>query len=520
MTGHQIIVGVGGTLGHDANAAVLIDGRVAAASQEERYSRQKYDPSFPERAIDDCLASVGARPSDVDVCVFADKPLQELISTHHDRRSNWVTWQLGRIVPPSTFVPVSSARRLMPHAALRFAWHHMCHATLAFATSPYEHAVFLCVDGQGDDVNATIGVVDSRGPQILHELGYVHGVGHLHSLITEYPGFSPYTEYKVMGLAPYGRPTFMDRLRSFARSDGNGALRFNNPRLPPDALWASLSGHLGVPARANGEPFNDDHLNLAASIQALFEDEIFKMAAFAKRVTGEKHLLFCGGCAQNCVAAGKLRDLAIFNGVFTSPAAGDAGIGLGAALLYDQLARPGGDGKADVCGLCLGSQPGAPPPEAFAHTVPHDGDVVSAAARVLAAGSVVGWVRGRMELGARALGARAILADPRVPDMQSRLNQKVKFRESFRPFAPAILAEDCGDWFDSSEPSDYMQSTATLRSEHRRATPPELSTWRERLAHQRVWFPRSSMLTIRPVFRPCAGTGTRICIDSSRSSRR
>ena len=233
----------------------------------------------------------------------------------------------------------------------------------------------------------------------------------------------------------------------------------------------------------------DQHADLAASIQALFEEQIFRMAGFAKRVTGERFLLFCGGCAQNCVAAGKLRGLQLFDGVFASPAAGDMGTGLGAAVLYQQHLQQAGNGKIDASGLCLGSSPGEPPPEALGYQVAHDGDVVSTAARLIAEGNVVGWVRGRMELGARALGARSIFADPRAAGMQSTLNQKIKFRESFRPFAPAILAEDCGEWFDSIEPSDYMQSTAWLKPEHRSAPPQDVTTWRERLHHRRCEFP-------------------------------
>ena len=250
----------------------------------------------------------------------------------------------------------------------------------------------------------------------------------------------------------------------------------------------SFAAHLGLHGRVKGGAITGDHANLAASMQVLFEEQVLRMAAFAKRVTNERFLLFSGGCAQNCVVAGKLRDSGIFNGVFTSPAAGDMGTGLGAALLHRQQSGPTHDGKVDVAGLMLGSLPGPLPAEALAYEVPHAGDVFSATARLLADGKVVGWVRGRMELGARALGGRSILADARIDGMQSMLNEKIKFRESFRPFAPAILMEDCGAWFDSTEPSDYMQSIAWVKPEHRYRTDPAPATLRERLAQRRCEF--------------------------------
>ncbi|MBY0494222.1 MAG: hypothetical protein K2Y23_08390 [Cyanobacteria bacterium] len=488
MTIGRVVIGVGGTLGHDANAALLVDGRLIAASQEERYTRKKYDDAFPERAIRDCLAFAELSPSDVDVCVIADKPLQEWLSSQSERPSNWLTWQFGRMVPPGSFANVTAASALMPRATIRYAWHHLAHAAMACATSPFERAAFLCVDGAGDDVNATIGIADGRQTQILYELPYLYGLGFLYALITDFLGFSGGSEYKVMGLAPYGNPVFLDRLQSFASSDSDGALRFNSrPSLAWPDILKSLATHLGLPVRLKGGAITGDHADIAASVQALFEEQLFRMASFAKRVTGERYLLFCGGCAQNCVAAGKLRRLGVFDDVFTAPAAGDMGTGLGGALLHQQKAAAAANRKVDVAGIFLGSLPGAVPPEAFTHEVSYAGDVFTATARLLADGNIVGWVRGRMELGARALGARSILADARVDGMQSTLNEKIKFRESFRPFAPAILAEECGEWFDSTEPSDYMQSTALLKPQHRYPTGPA-ATMRDRPAQRRCAF--------------------------------
>jgi carbamoyltransferase len=232
------------------------------------------------------------------------------------------------------------------------------------------------------------------------------------------------------------------------------------------------------------------------------------MAEFTHRMTGERYLLFCGGCAQNCVTAGRLRRAGIFDHVFNSPVGGDMGSALGAALLGHHRAT-GILPKVDTKGFYLGCEPGPPPAEALKFQLPFTGSVHEAAARLLAEGKVVGWVRGRMELGARALGARSILADPRVENMQSVLNLKVKFRESFRPFAPAVLAEDCANWFDTSEPSDFMQYTAYLLPKHRRPVPLELKSLRERLDFRRCDIPSvihvdysARLQTVRPEVHP------------------
>jgi carbamoyltransferase len=493
-TSSRVLLGIGGLLGHDGNAALLVDGKLIAASQEERFTRKKHDAAFPRASIKDCLTIAGLAPEDVSACVFDAKPLQSFLFDRVGKPTNWLTWQLGNLVSGNRFGYMVEARRLMPGADFRYAWHHLSHAAAAFATSPFERAVFLCVDGKGEDVSATVGVADAHGTEILYELPYDNGVGLLYTLVTRLLGFPSFgSEYKVMGLAPYGEPVFAGKLRAFAGSDRDGGLRLNQPVTfqwsAMQAAVTSLGKHVGLAPREKGDPLTDGYVNMAASIQALFEDEILKMAHFARRVTGEKHLLFCGGCAQNCVAAGKLRSSGLFDAVFNSPVGGDMGTGLGAALLCRQKLGAASDGKVDSAGFYLGSAPGRPPAEALEFSIPYDGGVHEAAARLLAQGKVVGWVRGRMELGARALGARSILADPRVPDMQSVLNLKVKFRESFRPFAPAVLAEECGQWFDTTENSDFMQYTAFLRPEHRLSVPGQLRGLRERLDFKRCDVP-------------------------------
>lgn len=495
----SVILGIGGAFGHDTNAALLIDGRLVAASQEERFTGLKHESRFPHAAILDCLAGAGLTLDRVDLCAFAEKPVQSLIFDQLGRPTNPVTWLLARLVPdewldeglPSVqfWNPTAQARQartMFPDVPFVFAWHHLSHAAAAFATSPFERAAFLCLDGKGEDSSASIGIATADRTEILHELPWENGLGLLYTAVTRYLGFGSFgSEYKVMGLAPYGAPRFAGKLEDFARTDRDGALRLarraNFSRVSMADTIGALAHHLGVPARRGDEPLTEAHADIAASLQAVFEQEILKMARFARTVTGEPDLLFCGGCAQNCVAAAGLRRSGIFERVFTAPVGGDMGSAVGAAVLAHRAHNGTGDGKVDASGLYLGPPPGEPPAEAAPYRLRSDGGIHAAAARMLAEGAVVGWARGRLELGARALGARSILADPRVPDMQAVLNTKIKFRESFRPFAPAILAEDCAAWFEAEGSSDYMEYTAYLLPEHRLPAPATAAGLADRL---------------------------------------
>jgi carbamoyltransferase len=489
------VLGIGGVLGHDANAALIVDGRLVASAQEERFTRVKHDGSFPHRAIADCLAIGGISPADVGDVVFAEKPLQSRLFDLSSRPGNAFTRALGRVLPEAWGgLYQRQARPLFPRARFHYAWHHLSHVAGAYHTSPFGRAAFLCVDGKGEDYSASAGVIDQRGLRFAWEQPYENGLGLFYTLVTCYLGFLSFgSEYKVMGLAPYGRPVFADRLAKLFVTDGRGGLRL---RAPVRFQWPSMMAALpwvaeatGVPVRRPKDALSEAHVDIAASLQALFEDEVFKMARFVREETGEENLLFCGGCAQNCVAAGKLRAAGVFGRLFNSPVGGDMGSGLGAALLYER-GRNGGAGlEVDDRGFYLGSEPGPVPDAALPFQVPFEGGLHDFVARQLADGKVVGWVRGGMELGARALGARSILADPRQPNMQSVLNLKVKFRESFRPFAPAILAEHAGEWFDSAEESDYMNYTANLLPSLRTPLPPGLTGLRDRLDFPRCRIP-------------------------------
>ncbi len=494
----KTILGIGGILGHDANAALIQNGELVAAAQEERFSRIKHDGFFPSRAIQFCLSRTHLSQTKITNVVFAEKPLQSILSNRSEKPGNAFTRWLGEVAPESWGGPyVHQARQLFPQAKFHYAWHHLSHVAGAYATSPFQRAAFLCVDGKGEDYSATIGIAAPEGIIISHEHSYENGLGLLYTLITDYLGFHSFgSEYKVMGLAPYGKPEMVDSLEQLIHSDSQGGIRLrfraNFKHENRESQVGQVAEILKRPARQKDEPLESFHLNLAASLQHLFEREVLRMAEFAKEITGEKQLLFCGGCAQNCVTAGKLRRAQIFDAISNSPVGGDMGSAMGAAALLHQIENKH---NPHLCshGYYLGNEPGEIPPEAdeYEITLEDSNQLHQHVAQQLAAGKIVGWVRGRMELGARALGARSILADPRPLDMQSTMNLKIKFRESFRPFAPAVLAEEAHHWFDINETdeSDFMNYTADLLPEHRRDIPDHLDGIRDRLMFERCEIP-------------------------------
>lgn len=492
----NVVLGVGGTLGHDGNAALIVEGKLIAASQEERFTRNKHEGRFPVAAILDCLQMAGLKPDDVEVCVFAEKSVQSYLFDQTERPSNFLSRSLGYIMPKSIAgrytVP---ARQLLPNAKFLHAWHHLSHVAGAYYTSMFDSAAFLCVDGKGEDVSASVGLVNHERLEVLYHQPYENGIGLLYSLVTLHLGFPSFgSEYKVMGLAPYGKPTYLESLRSLLIEGEGGGTRLKEKvnfqfKVMLDARNL-VTKATGVPPRADGQSLTTEYVDIAASLQLLFEEEILKMAKFVRQNIPEENLLFCGGCAQNCVAAGKLRDSGLFEQVFNSPVGGDMGSGLGAALLYErQRGNKGNKIQIDTRGFYLGSEPGEIPVATEPYSVQYQGSLHEFAAQLLAEGKILGWVRNGMELGARALGARSVLADPRQPDMQSVLNLKIKFRESFRPFAPAVLAEEADKWFDVSYPSNYMQYTAYLKHEHRYPQPDHFDSFQDRLNYVKCVVP-------------------------------
>ncbi len=483
---------------HDSAAALVEDGRITAAAQEERFTRQKFDSRYPANAIAYCLAEAGVGLADVDYVAFYDKPLlkfERLLETYlafaprgfGSFRAAMPVWLKDKL-----FQKKQLGERLQA-AAPEFDWgnrllfseHHLSHAASAFFPSPFEHAVILTMDGVGEWATTSAGIGDQHRIQMLKEIHFPHSLGLLYSAFTYFTGFRVNSgEYKVMGLAPYGEPRFtkiiLDNLIDLKE---DGSFRLNQRyfdyctglKMTNDG-FAEL---FGVPARKPEERLEQVHMDLAASIQWVTEEAILRLARSLARETGERNLCLAGGVALNCVANGKLLRDRCFDDVWVQPAAGDAGGSLGAALAayYLELDHPRHlvneiDGMA---GSYLG--PAYDDEEIEEQLTAAgacferlgDDDLLDRTACALADEKAVGWFQGRMEFGPRALGARSILADARSPAMQRILNLKVKYRESFRPFAPSVLREDCAEWFELDADSPYMLMVADVTENRRRA---------------------------------------------------
>ncbi len=479
---------------HDSAAALVRDGEIVAAAQEERFSRKKHDPRFPRAAINYCLEEAFIEQDDLDAIVFYDSPLLtwdrivknclEAGEPGEDQFAKAARSTLGVKLWAQDYVK-STLGTLGKAGKLLHAEHHMSHAASAFYPSPYEEAAIITVDGVGEWATSTIGLGRGSDIDLLYQINYPHSVGLLYSAFTYFCGFKVNSgEYKLMGLAPYGRPKYrqliLDRLLDL-KPDGSirlnmeyfgyiDSLVMTNPRF--DELF-------GGPPRKPESPITRREMDLAASIQAVTEEILLRMARFARTETGARHCVFAGGVALNCVANGHVLREKIFDDIWIQPAAGDAGGALGAALLatyaYFNLPRaPGPGGRDRMHGSYLG--PAFRPAEIRSFVerreIPYEcmPDTVQRSKRIaatLAEGKVVGFLSGRMEFGPRALGARSILGDPRRPDTQATMNLKIKFRESFRPFAPSCLVEDVGEYFELEGESPYMLLVAPVRENRR-----------------------------------------------------
>jgi carbamoyltransferase len=483
---------------HDSAAALLRDGEIVAAAQEERFSRVKNDDSFPKHAVDFCLRHAGIGPQGVDAVVFYEKPIIKFVRS----LETWVT-----VAPRgfSSFVqvmPTWLSERLNIRGTLRdempempeacpvwFAQHHQSHAASAFFPSPFSDAAILTIDGVGEYSTTTIG--SGRGNQIemLRELRFPHSLGLLYSAFTAYCGFRVNSgEYKLMGLAPYGEPayakTILDQLVDL-KSDGS--LRLNleyfdflrGKRMTNEKFHALFGG----PPRKPDAPLDARHMNVARSIQAVTEEIVLRMARYARETTGHRNLCMAGGVALNCVANGLLLREKIFDRIWIQPAAGDAGGALGAALAawYSlPAAKPRTTTSTDadaMKGSLLGPEFNDNEIERIliargaVYRKCEQPALIAQVADLLRDEKVVGWFQGRMEFGPRALGNRSILSDARSPRMQSVLNLKIKFRESFRPFAPIVRAGRTADYFDLDTPSPYMLLVAPVKESLRRPRP-------------------------------------------------
>jgi carbamoyltransferase len=482
---------------HDSAAALVEDGRIVAAAQQERFTRKKHDAGFPTEAIEFCLAVAGCRLSDLDLVVFYDKPFlkfERLLETY-------VAFAPRGFASFRTAMPVWLAQKLFQKDVLRkalnkidadFDWkqrllfteHHLSHAASAFFASPFEEAATLTMDGVGEWATTSIGIGQNNRLELHREIHFPHSLGLLYSAFTYYTGFKVNSgEYKLMGLAPYGEPKFASLiLDNLIHLHEDGSFRLDlsyfhyctGLRMTNDK-FASL---FGQPAREpESELLTQFHMDVAASIQAVTDEAVLRLARSAKKSTGQRHLALAGGVALNCVANGKIQREGIFDGLWIQPAAGDAGGALGAAFagvhLFNGESRTV-DGGADLMqGAYLGPEFTQGDTEARLNNAGAKFDVlpedalIDYTARALAEQKAVGWMQGRMEFGPRALGNRSILGDPRSPTMQKMLNLKVKYRESFRPFAPSVLYEDVAEWFELDADSPYMLLVAPVRDRHR-----------------------------------------------------
>jgi carbamoyltransferase len=480
---------------HDSAAALIEDGLILAAAQEERFTRKKHDPSFPHNAIAYCLFEAGVTAEALDHVVFYDKPFlkfERLLETYvalapRGFRSFKISiplWLKEKLFQKilltdelKNFAPEFDRTKLL------FCEHHLSHAASAFYPSPFESAAVLTMDGVGEWATTSAATGNGNRLEIFQEIHFPHSLGLLYSAVTYYTGFKVNSgEYKVMGLAPYGEPKYakliLDHLIDL-KPDGSFRLDLSyfdycTGFTMTNERFAKL---FGQPVRSADQLLTQFHMDVAASIQAVLDEAVLRLTRSLAKQTGSRNLCLAGGVALNCVANGKVLRDRHFENIWIQPAAGDAGGAVGAALsaYHDFAGQPrkynGTDGMA---GAYLGPHFSQAEIELrltdarAKFSVLDEAAVIDTTARALADQKAVGWFQGRMEFGPRSLGARSILGDARSPGMQKNLNLKVKYRESFRPFAPAVLREDVADWFDLNSDSPYMLIVADVKNDRRR----------------------------------------------------
>ncbi len=522
----HIILGISAFY-HDSGAALLVDGKIVAAAQEERFTRKKYDESFPVNAVRYVLGEYGLTPSMVDIVAFYDKPIlkfERLLEIHHRYVPRGVQSFLASM-------PVWTKEKLFTRSLLKkgleeveggpltrkprflFPEHHLSHAASAYYPSPFDDAAILTIDGVGEWTTTLIAHGHGKDITTKKEMAFPHSLGLLYSGFTYYCGFKINSgEYKLMGLAPYGhkgsarveeyKKKIVDELIDL-KEDGSFFMNMSyfpyttTLRTVDDSKFPAL---FGIPPRAPEQELTQEYMDLALAIQEVTEEIVLRLARTAKAVTGSKNLVMAGGVALNCVANGRLRDARIFDDIWIQPAAGDCGGALGAALaahhIYlgnDRVAEPHdsmhgsylGPEYSDLDTLRMARTRNA------AYEVLTDSDLFPRVAKLLAEGNVIGWMQGRMEWGPRALGNRSIIADPRNPEMQKKLNLKIKYREGFRPFAPSVLEEDAQEYFEVTGSSPYMLMTAPVVQSRRKPIADPSLTLSERL-----YTPRSDVPSI------------------------
>jgi carbamoyltransferase len=512
---------------HDSAAAVLVDGQIAAAAQEERFTRKKHDSSFPIHACRYVLEEAGIDYKELAAVAFYDKPFlkfERLLETYH-------AFAPSGLQSFTTAIPVWIKEKLFMKRMLAeelaklgegeppvyYPEHHLSHAASAFYPSPFPDAAIVTIDGVGEWATTTIGHGRGKDIEIVSELQFPHSVGLLYSAFTYYTGFVVNSgEYKLMGLAPYGNPRsqrtadFRKKIETELvdiRPDGSILLNMEyfeyatGLRMVKEEKWERL---FGVARRGGESEITQVHMDMALAIQQVTEDIVLRLAATARELTGSRNVVLAGGVALNCVANGKILKAGIFDDLWIQPAAGDAGGALGAAYAVWHI-HQGQERQAKCpCDAMSGSYLG---PEFSDKDVRrtvrrHDAKaryyecfdkLAEDVAARLAAGEVVGWFQGRMEFGPRALGGRSILGDARNPEMQKKLNLKIKYREGFRPFAPSVLEEEIGEYFDLDRPSPYMLLVTPIADDRKIPLPPGYD---EKPLYERLYFCRSDLPAI------------------------
>jgi carbamoyltransferase len=514
---------------HDSAAALIVDGEIVSAAQEERFTRKKHDSSFPVNAIRFILDDQGLDPTSLNAVAFYEKPFikfERLLETYHAFAPSGLQSFLS-------FAPIWIKEKLFLKNLIRkelkslgvndpvllFPEHHLSHAASAFYPSPFEETAILTVDGVGEWATCTIGYGHHNQIKIIKELHFPHSIGLLYSAFTYYTGFQVNEgEYKLMGLAPYGNPAssryaeykklILDNLVD-VREDGSVLLNMKyfrfatGLRMVCDNKWEEL---FGIPPRKPESAITQEYMDMALAIQEITDEIIYKLAKTAKQLTGKDYLVMAGGVALNSVANGKLLSSGLFKDIWIQPASGDAGGAVGAALSAYCL-WAGRNRDAFRYGLMDGMQGALLGPE-FSdreierelkrQRIPHKhyedfNELARLTAEFISKGKVVGWFQGRMEFGPRALGNRSILADARDIGMQKRLNLKIKFREGFRPFAPAVLEEDASQYFDTDRSSPYMLFVVPVKHDHKISLPPDLFRYD---IGDRLSFPRSDIPSV------------------------
>ena len=478
---------------HDSAAAVLVDGNIISAAQEERFSRRKHDPRFPEQAIRFCLDQAGLSISDLDAVTYYEKPLltfERLLETYigaSPRGGRSFVAAMQTWLKEKLFLKRTIQQKLQTMAGdgqaippLLFSEHHLSHAAAAFFPSPFASSAVLCMDGVGEWATTSAWMGTGNEIKPIWELSFPHSLGLLYSAFTFYCGFKVNSgEYKLMGLAPYGEPKYVETIKNNLidiKNDGTFRLNLKFFKFHRGFRMTSQRFHalFGQPPRDPESDLKPFHMDLAASIQVVTEDIVLALARSLHEETGAKNLCLAGGVALNCVANGRLLREGPFDNIWIQPASGDAGSALGAALVtwhqhFNQTRTP--NSRDAMHGTYLGP--------AFSNqdicnylesqNIPfqsqNDEQLFNSVATLLDEGKVVGWFNGRMEFGPRSLGARSILGDPRNQDMQSVMNLKIKYRESFRPFAPAVLADHVQNQFELDQSSPYMLIVAPVKKE-------------------------------------------------------